>query len=123
MEMESGEMKMKVKGKNWKNRIAPYIGVAILGILWFAVCEAGVFNAYVLPSPGKVFQSFWKMLLSGELFIDIAISFGRVFKGFVIAFLLAFALGMFRMLIPASEKYFDLIVQFFKTHEEQMNIS
>ena len=48
------------------------------------------------------------------MFIDIAISFERVFKGFLLAFALAFALGVFRVLVPAAEKYYDVILHFFR---------
>ena len=54
------------------------------------------------------------MLFSGELLRDVLISFIRILKGFCIAFLLAFLLGMFRTLLPAAEKYYDAIVQFFR---------
>lgn len=73
-----------------------------------------MFSPYVLPTPKKVAESFLKMLLSGEIFEDILISLGRVFKGFTIAFVCAFALGMLRILVPASEKYYEPIVQFFR---------
>lgn len=54
------------------------------------------------------------MLQSGEIFEDITISFGRVLKGFFIAFALAFVLGTFRILVPAAEKYYEYILQFFR---------
>ena len=43
---------------------------------------------------------------------DISISFLRVMKGFAIAFLFAFVLGMFRALFPGSSVYYEYIVQF-----------
>ncbi len=96
------------------NRMAPFIGVIIVFWVWFLVSELGVFSTYVLPKPGKVFYSFFKMLESGELFTDIIISFGRVLKGFLIAFLLAFTFGMFRFFVPVAEKYYEPIVEFFR---------
>ena len=83
-------------------------------IIWFVVNRLGIFSNYVLPAPEKVFQTFWKMVQSGELFVDIVISFGRVLKGFLIAFVLAFALGTFRVLFPSAQGYYDTIVQFFR---------
>ena len=77
--------------KKEKNGFRGWIGVLIVLIVWFAVCKAGIFSSYVLPSPVKVWNTFWKMLLSGEIFKDIAVSFVRVLKGFFIAFGLAFA--------------------------------
>ena len=54
------------------------------------------------------------MLQSGEIFVDVAISFGRVLKGFFIAFVLAFTMGTYRILRPGIEKYYEYILQFFR---------
>ena len=96
------------------NRLSPFLGVVILLCIWFVVTRLEIFSTYVLPAPQKVFESFWQMLQSGEILIDIIISFGRVLKGFLIAFVLAFVLGMFRILVPVSEKYYEYLVQFFR---------
>lgn len=94
--------------------LAPYLGILLLLGAWFLVCRLELFSAYVLPTPEKVFASFLDMLFSGELYTDVAVSLFRVLKGFLIAFLLAFGLGMLRFLLPASEKYYNLLVQFFR---------
>lgn len=94
--------------------LAPFLGIVLLFALWFFVCRLGIFSTYVLPTPEKVFDSFLKMLKSGEIFEDVIISLARILKGFAIAFLLAFLLGMFRSLVPASEKYYNCVVQFFR---------
>ena len=93
---------------------APFIGILLVFAVWFLLCRLEVFSPYILPTPEKVFDSFVKMLASGEIFEDVLISFARVCKGFFIAFVLAFLLGMFRILVPASEKYYEYIVQFFR---------
>ncbi len=102
------------KGRKWIGRISPFLFILILMGAWFVANRLGVVNSYVLPSPEKVFESFLEMLRSGEIFIDIFISFGRVLKGFLIAFLLAFVLGMFRILLPATEKCYEYLIQFFR---------
>lgn len=100
--------------KKTLSALAPFIGILIAFAAWFIICRLEIFSTYVLPTPEKVFDSFLKMLVSGEIFEDVVISFSRVFKGFFIAFVMAFALGMFRILVPASEKYYEYIVQFFR---------
>lgn len=107
-------MKTNQKSKNPIRIIFPFIGILILFCAWFVVCKLEIFSAYVLPTPEKVFRSFMKMVESGEIFVDIAISFGRVLKGFLIAFVLAFVLGIFRIVVPTAEKYYEYIVQFFR---------
>jgi len=105
---------MKNTKEKIKDRAAPLIAIAVILLIWVVVCELEVFSAYVLPTPMKVFQTFCKMAVSGELFTDIFVSFGRVLKGFLLAFLLAFVLGMFRFFLPAGEKYYNHIVEFFR---------
>jgi sulfonate transport system permease protein len=92
----------------------PFITLLILFLIWSELCRRGIFSTYVLPAPAKVWSSFQKMLLSGEVFRDVRISFGRVLKGFLIAFVLAFALGMLRSLLPVSGAFYEYLVQFFR---------
>lgn len=92
----------------------PFIGIGMVLIAWVLTTKLGFFNSYVLPSPAKVSESFFKMLESGELFEDISISLMRVLKGFSIAFILAFIMGTFRTLLPASEPYYEHILEFLR---------
>ena len=94
--------------------LQPVAGVLVVFAAWYLVCRMELLSAYVLPSPQKVFQSFLKMLQSGELARDIGISFLRVIKGFTIAFVLAFVLGMLRALFPATSGFYEHAVQFFR---------
>lgn len=95
-------------------RTKPFIGIGIVLIAWVLVTKQEIFNSYVLPSPAKVVESFFKMLESGELFEDISISLMRVLKGFSIAFILAFVTGTFRTLLPPSESYYKHILEFLR---------
>lgn len=105
---------MKQKAQKRKAAFAPLIGILLVMGGWFLLCRLGHISPYILPPPEKVWNSFCKMLASGELLRDVGISFARVLQGFFIAFFLAFWLGMFRFLVPASEKYYDSIVQFLR---------
>lgn len=95
-------------------RLRPSIGVFIVLGVWLLVSQLGIFSPYVLPAPERVLKSFFKMLQSGEIFVDIAISFGRVLKGFLIAFLLAFTLGILRIFVPVATKYYEYMLHFFR---------
>ena len=101
-------------GDRWKKIAAPALGITVLLVLWYAVCRAGIFSAYVLPPPVKVLNSFFRMLKTGELWQDVWISFLRVMKGFSIAFVLAFLLGMIRALLPSAGGYYEYVVRFFR---------
>lgn len=90
------------------------IGIAAFLLIWHAVCASGLVNTYVLPAPAKVWRTFMKMVQSGEILADVGVSLGRVFKGFSIAFALAFLLAALRIFLPGSEPYYEYIVQFFR---------
>ena len=94
--------------------LAPLVGCLSLIGIWFLVSRLGIVSSYVLPGPEKVFDSLLKMMHSGELFVDIFVSFERVLIGFCIAFFLAFSLGMMQFILPAVEKYYAYILEFFR---------
>lgn len=97
-----------------KRAAAPLAGIGAVVLVWYMVSRLGLLSSYVLPPPSRVWSSFIKMLVTGELWKDIYISYVRVMKGFSIAFVLAFLLGMVRSLLPASGRYYEFIVQFFR---------
>lgn len=68
--------------QKFKKYFPPFIGILAVFAVWYIVCRAGILSSYVLPSPGRVFQSFCKMLQSGELFRDLRISFLRIGLGY-----------------------------------------
>lgn len=81
---------------------------------WSVICKLGIISAYVLPSPEKCFNSLVVMIISGDIFIDIGISFSRVARGFLLALVIAFALGMISSVVPFSKHFFEYLIQFFK---------
>lgn len=83
-------------------------------LIWYVVGRMKIFSPYVLPSPGKVIESTWKILVSGELIRDIFISSIRVLQGFLIAFILAFVFGMLKLFRPGLAQSYEVIIQFFR---------
>ena len=94
--------------------IKTLISVLILLLIWTTVTQLELVSSYVLPSPAKVWDSFLKMLQSGEIFEDIYISYIRVLKGFFIATFLAFLFAMVRVVLPKCNDYYENILQFLK---------
>lgn len=90
------------------------VGIGAVLLVWQLACTWGAVSAYVLPPPGKVWNSFLRMMSSGELLTDVGVSLLRVLKGFSIAFALAFLLAALRILVPGSEPYYGWIVSFFR---------
>lgn len=102
---------MKTRAANVLKPLA--VTAALIG-LWAAASTSGVFSAYVLPGPGKVFVAFVKLAQSGALFEDVLVSLTRVFKGYSIAFLLAFALGALSSLAPKAQSWYDPLLNFLR---------
>lgn len=88
--------------------------IVIIVLLWQGAASLEIWSAYVLPSPERVFSSFWNMLVSGELLEHILVSLWRVVVGFSIAFVLAFLLGMLAGTHAASVAYYMHIVEFLR---------
>lgn len=97
-----------------KQNIKPFITIGFILLLWYVVSKLKIVSDYILPSPQKVFFTFLNMMISGELIKDTIISLIRVFKGFGIAFISAFILGMVTVLKPKFNGYYDFLIQFFR---------
>lgn len=98
-----------------KNKwIKTLISIVILVLIWSMVTKMEIVNSYILPSPSKVLDVLFKMIISGEIFQDIYISYIRVLKGFFIATILALVLAMIRVILPKCNDYYENIIQFFK---------
>ena len=88
--MKSEKSKFKIL-ENLKG----YLIFLIILIAWYIVCEMKVWNAYILPPPQKVFETFLKMLKDGSIFINIYVSMKRVLIGFFISAMIGIPLGIF----------------------------
>lgn len=65
-----------------------------LVLAWEAAARTGLISSTVLPAPSAVAAAFWRLLLSGELPHNIAVSAGRAFAGFAIGGSIGFVLGI-----------------------------
>jgi len=84
--------------------------LAIL-VLWEALSRAGLIRTNVLPAPSAVALAFWKLLLSGELAENIAVSSARALGGFVIGGSIGFAFGLANGLSIRSRDLTDTTLQ------------
>ncbi len=76
-----------------------FLGVAALvfvalGVLWFAVTEAGLVRPLFLPSPGQVVSRLSELWQNGQLAADVSISVYRITLGFLISTALALPIGV-----------------------------
>lgn len=66
----------------------------IIFLIWLISTNTGIVPVILLPTPGDVLQTFLRMLKSGQLQSDLAISFLRVAQGFLLAVALGLAAGI-----------------------------
>ena len=55
-------------------RTKPYIVIAGVLIIWSIGSFAGLFNVYLIPSPWKIAEVAWKLILNGALCRHMATS-------------------------------------------------
>src|SRR4051794_31231638 len=66
---------------------------AVLGLWWTSTALEWVAPIF-LPSPGDVIHAARRLVVTGELFLDIAVSARRVFVGFLLAAAVAVPIGV-----------------------------
>lgn len=70
-----------------------------------------VFNPVLIPPPLKVFQTAIPMIMSGEIFRDVAVSMVRIFVGFAIGSLAGVVAGVLLGRIRVLHDLFDPIIE------------
>ncbi|AJE46794.1 ABC transporter permease subunit [Celeribacter indicus] len=94
-------------GRGWIGWVLPLL----LILLWEGLSRAGLIRSNVLPAPTAVLAAFWKLLLSGALADNVAVSAGRALAGFVIGGAIGFALGLANGLSRMSRDVTDTTLQ------------
>lgn len=83
----------EIKARRTLRRVA--MGMLSIGtvlILWH-LSVGTLFNPVLVPTPAATFAKAWGMMLSGELFVHIAVSMKRVLIGYVIGCVAGITLG------------------------------
>lgn len=91
--------------------LVPWVLPAALLVSWEAASQAGLLPARVLPAPTAVAAAGWKLALSGELWLNIWVSFLRAITGLAIGGSLGFALGLANGVSRVSERATDTLLQ------------
>ena len=92
-------------------RVVPlFVPLAIL-ILWQTASSGGALSSTILPAPLDVVRAFLRLLLSGELTQNAAISFVRAVSGLLVGGTIAFSLGLSNGLSRLSAQATDTTIQ------------
>lgn len=79
-------------------------------LVWEYFSYNGTLNPSVLPSPVTIWETFWQMLLSGELARHLGISLLRVLQGYVVGCVLGVAVGTVMALVRKFDRALTLIL-------------
>ena len=100
--------------RNLHNALKPYYIFFIILAAWYAAAKLGIWNAYLLPPPWKVANTFLTMLRKGEITASIWVSLKRVLAGVGISFTLAFFAGVLSAYRPAKSEYWRHLTNFMR---------
>ena len=84
-------------------------------LLWELGSRTGVIPSRVLTAPSAVAETFWSMIVSGELPANLLVSLGRAATGLSIALLVAVPLGLLSGLSRWGETLIDPLLQIKRT--------
>jgi NitT/TauT family transport system permease protein len=89
----------------WKRQIVLVpLSVILFILLWGAFTNLGQFPAFILPTPGLVWQRFWQVLEDGSLLRHSLITLGEVLAGLFLGASFASALGYVLAKSPSVER-------------------
>ena len=95
--------------------LLPFIGVAVLLIVWSLTVWARVVDPVLLPSPIATFRAMWVGMTSGKLGADFFKTVERTIYSTAIAAVIAIPLGI---LLGSSEKVYrsvEFLIDFFRS--------
>jgi NitT/TauT family transport system permease protein len=94
----------KAVASSFLSNLFPFL---VLAVVWEAVVKMQIFPPVLMPSLGRVFETFWKMLLNGTLFMHLGASVSRLLVGFAIGSAIGIGLGLVMGQSRFAEKFFQ----------------
>ncbi len=76
----------------------------VILVIWEVISRWGIVPSSILPSPGKVIDTFVELIKNGNLVFNIKASLIRVLKGFLVGGSIGFILGILMGLSRTIEK-------------------
>jgi len=73
---------------------APFLGIAIILVLWEIVTGLGIVSPLFLPAPSAIIMTGWEMIVSGEIYENLMASLYRIGVGYVIGAVVGIVAGV-----------------------------
>jgi len=84
--------------------------ILFLCVLWETVTRLDLVHPFLLPPLSQVLQRLWEDILSGTVFVDLALTLYRALSGFFIAAAIAIPLGVLMSRSAALRWFFDPLI-------------
>jgi len=88
-------------------RLASVIGFFVA---WEMVSRSGLFSPFLLPAPTAILDYLWSDFVSGQLFINLRLTLGRMFAGYCIAAVTGVPLGICVARVAPVRWFFDPLI-------------
>lgn len=84
-------------------------------ILWLVIAQSGVFSDLLFPGPVKTFDSFFRMIVAGDVFKDVFATLLRVAASFLVTTLVGVPVGLFLGSSRKMYESFEFLIDFFRS--------
>jgi NitT/TauT family transport system permease protein len=101
---------MSPRSKKTQERLLYLISPIGLLAVWQVLLMLGVGDRRFIPAPSDIAVQFWKMTLSGELGLHVAVTLYRAFAGFFIGVAPGIAVGLLMAMFRPVRIFFDPLI-------------
>jgi ABC-type nitrate/sulfonate/bicarbonate transport system permease component len=101
---------MSGRASKTRERLLYLISPIGLLAIWQVLLMLGFGDRRFIPTPSDIAVQFWKMTLSGELGLHVAVTLYRAFVGFFIGIVPGIAIGLFMAMYRPVRIFFDPLI-------------
>lgn len=95
-------------------KISGFMGIALFLVIWEVISLSGLVNQLFFPSLVLIAIKFYNIIITGEIFTDLAFSVYRIILGFTIAAILAVSVGILLGSYKKLFKTFEPLIELFR---------
>jgi ABC-type nitrate/sulfonate/bicarbonate transport system permease component len=95
--------------------LLPFVGVAVLILVWYAAIAARLVDPVLLPSPVEAMRALWNGLAGGTLLHDFLRTVERTILATLITMVVAIPLGIVLGSWPKLYRALEFVVDFFRS--------